>query len=123
MTTSDVNPRITLGRYGEDLAATHLVEQGMVIIARNFRCNAGEIDIIARDGEVLVVCEVKTRRRTMQGQPLEAITTRKMRTLRAVLLHWLAENAVYAPHIRFDAIGIVMHPVGRPTITHVRGVE
>lgn len=123
MTTSQVNPRIALGRYGETLAASYLAEQGMSIIARNYRCGAGEVDIIARDGDVLVVCEVKTRRRTTQGQPIEAITTRKMRTLRSVLLHWLAENAVYAPHLRFDAVGIVVHPVGQPTITHVRGVQ
>lgn len=123
MTTSQTNPRIALGRYGEDLAAAHLTAQGMTVITRNYRCIAGEIDVIARDDDVLVVCEVKTRRRTLQGQPIEAITTRKMRTLRSVLLHWLAENAVYAHRIRFDAIGIVVHPVGRPTLTHVRGVE
>ncbi len=51
-----------LGRYGEDVAARHLVDDGLVLLARNWRCAEGEIDIVARDGDVLVVCEVKTRR-------------------------------------------------------------
>ena len=51
-----------VGRYGEDVAARHLTEAGLVVLARNWRCREGEIDIVARDGDVLVVCEVKTRR-------------------------------------------------------------
>lgn len=54
--------RQALGRYGEELAARRLTESGMTVIVRNWRCRAGEIDIVARDGDALVVCEVKTRR-------------------------------------------------------------
>ncbi|MGW2993823.1 YraN family protein, partial [Streptomyces sp. NPDC001193] len=54
--------RQALGRYGEELAARRLAEAGMTVIARNWRCRSGEIDIVARDGDALVVCEVKTRR-------------------------------------------------------------
>ena len=50
------------GRYGEDVASRYLAEAGLVVLERNWRCPAGEIDIVARDGAALVVCEVKTRR-------------------------------------------------------------
>ena len=59
----------TLGRYGEDVAARHLAEQGYQVLCRNWRCDLGEIDIVARDGDCLVVCEVKTRRSTACGLP------------------------------------------------------
>ena len=71
-----------LGRYGEDVAARHLAEAGLVVLERNWRCREGEIDIVARDGDVLVVCEVKTRRDTAYGSPLEAVTPRKAARLR-----------------------------------------
>ncbi len=66
-----------LGKYGEDLATSHLRSQGMAILARNWRCDIGEIDIVARDGDVLVVCEVKTRSRTDYGTPFDAISAAK----------------------------------------------
>ena len=62
-----------LGAYGESLAARHLVEQGMVLLDRNWRCEAGEIDLVLRDGRVLVVCEVKTRSSVARGHPHEAV--------------------------------------------------
>lgn len=57
-----MNARGALGRYGEDLAARLLTDAGMSVLERNWRCRAGEIDIVAMDGDALVVCEVKTRR-------------------------------------------------------------
>ena len=71
-----------LGRYGEDVAARHLVEQGIIVLDRNWRCELGEIDIVGRDGDVLVVCEVKTRSGTSFGTPLEAVTRTKAARLR-----------------------------------------
>ena len=62
-----------LGAYGETLAARHLVGQGMVLLDRNWRCEAGEIDLVLRDGDVLVVCEVKTRSSLRYGTPHEAV--------------------------------------------------
>lgn len=61
--------RQALGRYGEELAARRLAEAGMTVIARNWRCRSGEIDIVARDGDALVVCEVKTRRAGISSIP------------------------------------------------------
>ncbi len=69
--------RAALGKYGEDLAARRLVDAGFSLLDRNWRCRDGEIDIVARDGDVLVVCEVKTRRDVGFGTPLEAVTPAK----------------------------------------------
>ena len=81
-----------VGRYGEDVAARHLTEAGLVVLERNWRCREGEIDIVARDGDVLVVCEVKTRRSTTYGTPLEAVTYRKAARQRVLAARWLAER-------------------------------
>ncbi|MDQ1487188.1 MAG: putative endonuclease, partial [Actinomycetota bacterium] len=69
--------RRALGRYGEGVAANHLAAGGLTVLARNWRCNEGEVDILARDGDVLVVCEVKTRRDAEFGTPFDAVTPRK----------------------------------------------
>ncbi|KIX66225.1 hypothetical protein SF23_20485, partial [Streptomyces sp. MBRL 10] len=74
--------RQALGRYGEDLAARRLTEAGMSVIARNWRCRGGEIDIVARDGDALVVCEVKTRRAGDFEHPMAAVRPAKTERLR-----------------------------------------
>ena len=86
-----MNARGALGRYGEDVAAGLLQSMGMTILSRNWRCPAGELDIVARDGDALVVCEVKTRRGVSHGSPADAVGPRKMQRLRALALHWLDE--------------------------------
>lgn len=68
-----MNARGALGRYGEDLAARLLAEAGMAVVERNWRCRAGEIDIVARDGDALVFCEVKTRRSQGFEHPMAAV--------------------------------------------------
>jgi len=112
-----------LGRYGEDLAVEFLRRQGLTIIARNWRCSAGELDVIAREGSALVICEVKTRRSAAYGTPAEAVGARKLRRLRELALHWLDEQQVHVPEIRFDVIGIIQPPSGRPVLQHLRGVQ
>ena len=79
-----------LGAYGETLAARHLVGQGMVLLDRNWRCDAGEIDLVLRDGDVLVVCEVKTRSSLRYGTPHEAVTDIKVARLRRLATRWVA---------------------------------
>src|SRR5438067_10589905 len=96
-----------LGRYGEDVAARHLVEQGIIVLERNWRCELGEIDIVGRDGDVLVVCEVKTRSGTGFGTPLEAITWTKAVRLRRLAARWLADLQGRPSHVRFDVVGVV----------------
>ena len=111
-----------LGRYGEDVAARHLVEQGIVVLERNWRCDAGEIDIVGRDGQVLVICEVKTRRGVGYGTPLEAVTPRKVARLRRLAARWLAEREVHPAAVRFDVVGVLAAGTGAAQVEHVRGV-
>ena len=84
--------RNAVGAWGEDLAARHLVEQGMVILDRNWRCDLGELDLVARHEGTLVVCEVKTRRGEGFGSPAEAVTWRKAARLRRLAARWLDEQ-------------------------------
>src|SRR5664280_2076887 len=81
-----------LGRYGEDVAVRHLLDAGWLVLERNWRCRAGEIDIVARDGGVLVFCEVKTRSSALFGVPAEAVRPAKVRRIRALACHWLADR-------------------------------
>ncbi|MCU0265662.1 MAG: YraN family protein [Actinomycetia bacterium] len=111
-----------LGRYGEDVAAAHLARQGIVVLERNWRCAAGEIDILGRDGDVLVVCEVKTRRGDGYGTPLEAVTARKAARLRRLAARWLAERGVHPSEVRFDVVGVRQPGRGAAVVEHVRGV-
>lgn len=111
-----------VGRYGEDVAARVLVDAGMTLLARNWRCDGGEIDIVARDGDVLVVCEVKTRTSTLFGTPLEAITYAKGARLRRLAARWVAESGVHPAEIRIDVVGVLLRPRGAGEVEHVRGV-
>ena len=97
-----------LGRYGEELAARHLADSGLAILERNYRCESGEIDIVARDGDVLVVCEVKTRAGLAFGAPIEAVTATKARRLRVLACQWLADHRGVRPAtVRFDVVGVL----------------
>jgi putative endonuclease len=114
-TTSD------LGAHGEQIAAAYLTHLGLRIIDRNWRCREGELDLVARDGDALVFCEVKTRRGTGFGHPVEAVTAAKQRRLRLLAHRWLTAHDEHAPDLRFDVIGILVRP-GRPaSVTHLRG--
>jgi putative endonuclease len=110
-----------LGKYGEDLAARHFVGAGFTVLARNWRCPVGEIDIVARDGDVLVIAEVKTRRSTAYGTPAEAITRRKLDKLRELALMWLRENPG-AASVRFDVVSVLLPKAGSAQLEHLRGV-
>jgi putative endonuclease len=111
-----------LGRYGEDVAAAHLRDAGLTILERNWRCDIGEIDIVARDGDVLVVCEVKTRSGLRFGSPLEGVTVRKAARLRRLAARWLQEQDVRPAHVRIDLVGVLQTGRGAAEVEHVRGV-
>lgn len=111
-----------LGRYGEEVAARHLVDAGLAILERNWRCDLGEIDIVARDGDVLVVCEVKTRSGVGFGLPVEAVTRAKSLRLRRLAVRWLTEHDVHAPEVRFDVVGVLRPARGAASVHHLRGV-
>ncbi|HEY3375300.1 MAG TPA: YraN family protein [Candidatus Aquicultor sp.] len=111
---------MALGKQGEDFAALHLQRKDYRIIERNFRTKLGEIDIIAATGRILVFCEVKTRLTTRYGQPFEAVTPHKQRTIRAVAEMYLAMQKRISGYseIRFDVISILQE--GREvTVNHI----
>lgn len=114
--------RQALGAYGESLAARHLVAQGMVLLDRNWRCDAGEIDLVLRDGDVLVVCEVKTRSSVRCGSPHEAVTDIKVARLRRLAARWLAEHGVHPRDVRIDMVAILRPRRGASLVEHVRGL-
>ncbi|KQW53530.1 hypothetical protein ASC77_04445 [Nocardioides sp. Root1257] len=120
--TATAAARIALGRYGEDLAARHLVERGMAVLDRNWRCAAGEIDLVLRDGDVLVVCEVKTRSSVDHGTPHEAISDAKLDRLRRLGTCWQEEHGVTVPDVRVDLVAILRPRRGPSIVEHVRGV-
>jgi len=120
MTTSAC--RQALGAYGEDVAARHLTEAGMVLLDRNWRCPEGEIDLVLRDGSVLVVCEVKTRTSHLCGTPHEAITEAKLDRLRRLGQAWMRDHQVAADDTRVDLVAVLRPPRGPSVIDHVRGV-
>lgn len=116
--------RQTLGARGEDLAVAELQRQGMEVLARNWRCRLGEIDVVAAEtveGRTTVVfCEVKCRSGLGFGDPLEAITWAKLRKLRSLAAEWMSAHAVVAHAIRIDAVGVLLQPGREPRLTHVR---
>ncbi|MFD4225181.1 YraN family protein [Streptomyces sp. NPDC058545] len=118
-----MNARGALGRYGEDLAARLLTDAGMAVLARNWRCRAGEIDIVAKDGDALVVCEVKTRRAGAFEHPMAAVTPVKADRLRRLAEIWLDLNGGPPPGgVRIDLVGVVVPRRGAPVAEHARGV-
>jgi putative endonuclease len=111
-----------LGAYGERVAADHLVAAGLTILERNWRCELGEIDIVARDGDTLVVCEVKTRAGVGFGSPLEAVTADKAARLRRLAARWIEEHDAHPAEVRIDLVGVLHPRRGAAEVDHVRGV-
>jgi len=118
----EADRRRALGRFGEAYAARHLVEQGMVVLDRNWRCPAGEIDLVLRDGRVLVVCEVKTRSSTAYGSPLEGVNDRKAARLRRLAARWLVDHDLHPDDVRIDLVGVLAPAGVAPRLEHLRGV-
>jgi putative endonuclease len=112
------------GRWGEDLAARHLERIGLIVLDRNWRCRAGEIDIVAADADTdtVIICEVKTRTTEDFGSPLAAVTPRKLRRLRGLAVEWMRAHDKCAREVRIDVIGIVLSTGGAPNLEHLRGV-
>ena len=101
--------RLRLGAVGEDRAAAWYRSAGYTIVARNWRCRDGELDLICAKGRSLVICEVKTRSSLAFGHPAEAVTPAKQRRIRGLAARWLAEEEVpFRPEsIRFDVAAVL----------------
>jgi putative endonuclease len=97
-----------LGFTGEDAAVAWYVAHGYVVVARNWRCRDGELDLILRQGRVYVFCEVKTRTTDAFGAPVEAVTRTKQARIRRLAARWLEEAAPVRPReIRFDVASLL----------------
>ncbi len=110
-----------LGAWGEDLAVTHLRAAGMTVLARNWRCAHGELDVIAVDGSTIVFCEVKTRSGLGFGSPAESLVPAKVRRIRRLAAAWLAEAGQGWSELRFDVISVLRLPGAEPVVEHLRG--
>jgi putative endonuclease len=118
--TSPPGSRSAIGAYGERVAVRALTDAGLAVLDRNWRCRDGELDLVARDGDALVFCEVKTRRGSGFGTPAEAVTWTKRRRLRVLASAWLAAHDHHAPDLRFDVVEVLVPATGRPQVTHLR---
>jgi putative endonuclease len=108
------------GTPGESLACDHLRRHRFEILERNFRSRAGEIDIVARDGDVLVFVEVKERSDASHGAAVEAVTGPKRRRVIRAAERWAAAHHQSESRIRFDVVSIDWEASGEGTIRHDR---
>ncbi len=117
-----MSDRHELGREGERAAAAYVTAGGMSVIARNWRCRHGEIDLVAREGSTVVFIEVKTRRGQRLGSPLGAVTPEKVARLRRLAGAWLQDSGGHRGPVRIDAVGLLRQPDGNFAVEHVRGI-
>lgn len=110
-----------VGQYGERVAARHLLDAGLTIVATNWRCADGEIDIVAFEHGVVVICEVKTRTSELFGVPAEAVTRTKADRLRRLAMLWLREHPAGGADVRFDVVSVLVPKAGAPVVEHLRG--
>lgn len=124
MTSQPTLTRAQLGAFGEQLAVEHLTAQGWQILARNWRCRYGELDIVAADTDsrTAVFVEVKTRSGDGFGGVEYAVTPQKVRRLRQLTSLWLAGQDERWAAIRIDVIGVRIGRRRTPEITHIQGV-
>lgn len=109
-----------LGDRGEDAACAYLERQGFTLVERNWRTKAGEVDIVALDGDEIVLIEVKTRRSVSAGTPEEAVTPAKQRRYRRLAEEYLARVGDPETRIRFDVVSILVIAPDRALLRHHR---
>ena len=120
-----VNHNQRLGRWGEQVARRHLQRVGLVVLDVNWRGRAGEIDLVLRDGDVLVVCEVKTRTGVGYGTPHEAVTEQKAARLLALAGEWTRAHPELVDDdvtVRVDVVAVLRPRGAAARLEHVRGV-
>ena len=110
-----------LGKWGEEIAAAYLQEKGYVILERDWKSGHHDLDIIAKEGNTLVVVEVKTRRNRIFGDPEEAIDYKKRRSLLSAINHYVKAHYTCCS-VRFDVISVVGMIGTTPEIDHIKDV-
>jgi len=113
-----MDARKTLGATGESLAADLFRKLGFKILDRNWRCSSGELDLVVASGNLIVFCEVKTRRSDFFGTPAEAVGYQKQARLRRLAAAWMAANHPGKVNVRFDVVSVLVND-GPPRITHL----
>ncbi|MDQ7831607.1 MAG: YraN family protein [Desulfovibrionaceae bacterium] len=109
---------LATGRHGEDQAADHLAAAGYRVVARNWRCPKGEIDVVCVHGDTLVFVEVKTRAAAPQADPAGAVTaSKRTRLVRAACAYLTATDSWNQP-CRFDVVTVTETPRG-PSLRHI----
>jgi putative endonuclease len=114
-----LNSRQRLGQSGEETVVRYLEKKGYTILAKNYRCKVGEIDIIAGDNADLVFIEVKTRSGLGYGHPAAAVTSRKQRQIARAAQWYLAEKQLFDTPARFDVISVLCGDANRYRIDHI----
>lgn len=109
--------RQALGLEGETRACRALAARGYHVLARRYRTRAGEIDIVARHGSVVVFVEVKTRRGGAFGDPLASVTPQKQRRVASVAADFLARHRLLDQPVRFDVVSLEYGGDGPPEVT------
>ena len=107
-----------LGQKGEEAAARFLLHRGYDIIERNWRCAAGEADIVALDGDTVVFVEVKTRADASKGFPAEAVTAKRRDRYERIACLYLQEHDFADVMLRFDVVAILVMPPDRAVVRH-----
>lgn len=116
------NDRQRLGAWGERVAADYLTRRGYAVLARNVRTPHGELDLVARKGDLLLFVEVKTRRSHSFAYPEEAVTPRKQARMLMAAEHYLGLQPGCPETWQFDVLAIERGPNGEPFITHFENV-
>ena len=111
-----MDERGEVGRRGEAAAERRYVAHGYRVVARNWRCRIGELDLVVARGTTLVICEVKTRRGSRYGGGFEAVDARKRRKLRALAEVFLQQHGVSPSAIRFDVASVRLRADGSASI-------
>jgi len=112
-----------LGHRGEELAAQELQRRGYEIVERNWRCEVGEADIVARRGPIWAFVEVRTRRGEAYGSPEESITPKKQARMRAVAERYMAEHGLHEADGQLLMVAVEMDRAGRLRRVEVLEVE
>ena len=99
--------RQQLAARGEEAAAGWYRASGYQVLARNWRCPLGELDLVLRRGDLIVFCEVKTRTSTAFGAPVEAVTAAKQARLRRLAGRFLGQGSEHAGLVRFDVASVL----------------
>ena len=114
----NANGKLILGKEGERVAELYLKHKGYKLVERNYRCSAGELDLIVLERRVVVFVEVKTRSGHGFGSPLEAVEFHKQRKMIQAAQYFLSEKRLHQRDARFDVVGISW-PGREPVVEHI----